>query len=976
MSRKLFPLTALGMVLCLLTIAQAQLKIDFTQTGDPVQAGFEGYFASHEVPATFTAQSYSAFGATVTILPTWAPGAVAAAMQMIDRGGNDGTDSPDLLRDWIGTDNRSAGNPMTLTISGLPAGAYSWLSYHHDPESQTGLFDVTVNDALGSTTTTNIDISATTGENITALANVTTFTATIASDGTNPITLVFRAQVSTPTAQAFFLMNAFELSTSTIASPIALSPTNAATDVDARVVFRWLPGEGSAAVNGHKLFLSNNLADVRDGLAAAEIGVLSDPAFDAMTLPAALEYDTTYYWRVDEAAVSGGPFNPGPVWSFTVEPVAIPLAGDRIMATASSANSANEGPENTVNGSGLDPNDFHSAELADMWLSAATAAGPAWIQHEFDKVIKLHQMLVWNHNTPLEPAIGFGIKEATIEYSIDGATWSTLGTTREFVRAPGAAGHAADTTIDFGGAAAKYVKITPNTNWGGIVTQYGLSEVRFMEIPVRAREPKPTSGSTGLDVDNVTLGWRAGRDATEHSVYLSTDEQAVTNGTVPAVNVPGTSYDARALDLGQTYFWKIVEVNPAAEPSAWEGDLWNFATQEFLSVDDFESYNDIAAGEAGSNLVYMTWLDGYGTTTNGSAIGYTVPFEPTMETGIVHSGVQSVPITYNNTVAASSEVTVNPANLAIGSDWSGHSAKGLTLWFYGDPCNAAAQMYVKVNGSKVPYDSDAENLLRKPWQLWYVDLANFTGADLGNVTELAIGFEGGQGTVLFDDIALSGRDRQLATPVEPAPANLVAHYAFEGNVNDSTGAHSGTVAGAPQFVPGKAGQAIKLDGARDFVQIESTFDLPAYSVALWFRVDGGTGNRDLLSMYNASGGHGIFLEMTGAGQLRFLHRFPFGTSGGTSIYSGTYDDGGWYHAVIVKSAETMMLYVNGLLVGTASDGTQFDQPLTMLAMGVLRHDSLSRYFPGALDEVYIYDRVLSEGEIAWLAGRTKPFDKP
>jgi hypothetical protein len=287
-------------------------------------------------------------------------------------------------------------------------------------------------------------------------------------------------------------------------------------------------------------------------------------------------------------------------------------------------------------------------------------------------------------------------------------------------------------------------------------------------------------------------------------------------------------------------------------------------------------------------------------------------------------------------------------------------------------------MYVKVNGSQVLYDSDAENLLRKPWQLWYVDLTNFTGADLTNVTELAIGFdEGGQGIVLFDDIVLSGRDRQLVTPVEPDPANLVAHYAFEGNTDDSTGAHSATVAGGPEFVAGQVGQAIKLNGAVDFVQAEGPFDIPVYSAALWFRVDGGTGNRDLLSIYDsASGMFGILLEMTGAGELRFLHRFPLGNSGGTNIYSGTYDDGGWYHTAIVKSADTMTLYVNGLAVDTLSDNTQFDQPLTMLAMGVLRHDNLQRYFPGAFDEVYLYNRVLSEGEIAWLAGRTKPFDKP
>jgi hypothetical protein len=191
--------------------AYAQLKIDFTQTGGAVEAGFESYFASHENPVTFTAQSYSAFGTTITVAATWIPGATAQAMQMIDRGGSDGTDSPNLLRDWIGTDNRQRGDPMTLTISGLPPGLYEWTSYHHDPHDQTGLFDVTVNDATGSATTTDIDISSTRNDGIVALADVTKFTTEVVSDGSD-VTLVFDVTSGiSPVSVAFFVMNAFVL---------------------------------------------------------------------------------------------------------------------------------------------------------------------------------------------------------------------------------------------------------------------------------------------------------------------------------------------------------------------------------------------------------------------------------------------------------------------------------------------------------------------------------------------------------------------------------------------------------------------------------------------------------------------------------------------------------------------------------------------------------------------------------------------
>ena len=38
--------------------------------------------------------------------------------------------------------------------------------------------------------------------------------------------------------------------------------------------------------------------------------------------------------------------------------------------------------------------------------------------------------------------------------------------------------------------------------------------------------------------------------------------------------------------------------------------------------------------------------------------------------------------------------------------------------------------------------------------------------------------------------------------------------------------------------------------------------------------------------------------------------------------------------------------------------------------------SAARHFQGMLDEVRIYHRALTPGEIAWLSGRTKPFDMP
>jgi hypothetical protein len=66
---------------------------------------------------------------------------------------------------------------------------------------------------------------------------------------------------------------------------------------------------------------------------------------------------------------------------------------------------------------------------------------------------------------------------------------------------------------------------------------------------------------------------------------------------------------------------------------------------------------------------------------------------------------------------------------------------------------------VELNGSKVVYDGDANALMQGTWVRWGIELTAF-GVDLGNVTELTIGFErtgavGGAGRVFFDAIVIS-----------------------------------------------------------------------------------------------------------------------------------------------------------------------------------------------------------------------------
>jgi hypothetical protein len=736
-------------------------------------------------------------------------------------------------------------------------------------------------------------------------------------------------------------------------------PADGAIDVSRDAVLSWTPGEYTASINGHKFYFSGNFNDVNDGIGGITQSVSS------YIPPQRLDFGVTYYWRVDE--LSGPPENilfEGDVWSFMTELLAYPVKN--VTATASSTHQADMGPENTINGSGMDANDLHSTEETAIWLSSTEPTG-AWIEYEFDKVYKLHQMWVWNSNQMIESFVGYGFKDVTVEYSDDGTDYTTLGTAHEFARAPGEDGYAHNTTIDFDGAAAKYIRLTANSNWGGIMPQYGLSEVRFFYIPVSARNPYPDSGAKGVDVD-VVLGWRAGREAATHDVYVSADEQAVIDGTATVTTVTGTSHGLMALDLDTTHYWKVNEVNEAETPGTWESAIWSFTTTDHLVVEDFQSYNDLNEDEPGSNRIYLSWLDGYEVPTNGSLVGHeNAPF---CEQTIVYSGKQSMPMFYSNTGGATyseAELTLTPAQ-----NWTESQIKTLAMHFHGAEGNTG-QLYVKINGTKVPYDGQVYHLALTGWQAWNIDLAS-SGASLQNVTKLAIGIDGNGavGTLYVDDIGLYARTREFITPSEPDDSRLIGHWKFDGDTQDSSGRGNHGTSGIipPVFVPGKVGSnAMDFQGA-DYVVIDGVVnDITStdITISIWIKTTQ-TDEGELIAANDSASSHPFMLGI----QLGN----PYVNDGDDTQFAPPVNNDQWHMLTYVRSGSTGYVYVDGALRGTYPAGYSLGS-VTRWSIGQEWDDANpSDFYTGAVDDVRFYDYPLSIGEVSWLAGKTQPFDKP
>jgi len=733
------------------------------------------------------------------------------------------------------------------------------------------------------------------------------------------------------------------------------SPAYEATDVYRDAVLSWSPVETAVT---RDVYFGTVFDDVNDATRDNPRGVLVSQDQTATTFdPGRLEFNQTYYWRVDE--VNGAPdytVFKGYVWSFTTELLAYPI--ENIMATSNASSLDDQGPQRLVDGSGLDEEDRHSIDIDDMWGGSPVGDDPITLQFEFDRLYKLHEMLAWNYNMNFEAILGYGVKEATIEYSADGVDWTVLGDV-ELTQAPGSADYTFGDAIALGGIAAKYVRMTVKSNFGGSTAMYGLSEVRFTYVPVSANLLSPADGAADLSVD-TTFTWSPGREADVHELYLDTDPNAldVVDSTT------ATTYGPISLDLDTTYYWQVVEVNEAEAVSTWGSDLWSFTTQESIVIDDFESYiDDPAAGD----VIWEVWIDGWveegGDPDNGGSVVGNIN-SPFAEQTIVHGGGQSMPIFYTN----DGTPAISEADYAFPSaqDWTVNGIQSLVLYVHGDSGNiGGGQLYAKIDETKVTYDSVSDVLQRAQWMIWPIDLAS-TGANLSNITSISVGVEGaGASGVLFvDDIRLYGRTAELIEPTLPSDSdpNLVAYYSFDGNVDDSVGSYDLTIAGSPGYESGLEGQAINVNGINDSAVLAFTEEVlwPACSVSVW--VKAGELAQDTNSSVFNNNSSSLDFQLDTDGGDPGIYRYH----GSIYLYAETVTTE-WVHLATRCDGVDTSLYYNGIKVDT---GAVADTNFGQIAFGINRAGD--NWFSGVIDEARLYNRPLSDGEVAGLAGITEP----
>ncbi|MBI4895551.1 MAG: LamG domain-containing protein [Candidatus Aenigmarchaeota archaeon] len=187
----------------------------------------------------------------------------------------------------------------------------------------------------------------------------------------------------------------------------------------------------------------------------------------------------------------------------------------------------------------------------------------------------------------------------------------------------------------------------------------------------------------------------------------------------------------------------------------------------------------------------------------------------------------------------------------------------------------------------------------------------------------------------------------LQTAIVSTPS-IVADSSSSGN----NGANHGAT-----FTEGKFKDGLKFDGSSNYVDFGSTFNYQDFAISMWVNPAASQNQYADILDNNHDGDSNWVLQQDNSNTNQY------GWGGFFTLSANT-----WQHLVIMRSGTTCYSYVNGVLVTSATcypNGINYDNsPFRNLNIG--RHNTIGRYWAGSIDELSVFNRALSESEIASL----------
>jgi len=228
----------------------------------------------------------------------------------------------------------------------------------------------------------------------------------------------------------------------------------------------------------------------------------------------------------------------------------------------------------------------------------------------------------------------------------------------------------------------------------------------------------------------------------------------------------------------------------------------------------------------------------------------------------------------------------------------------------------------------------------------------------------------------------------------PSLAQLEGYWPLDGDLLDASGnGRHGTWMGDPNAVldPNAfelgVGLGLVFDGVDDYVNIDGYKGISAidgvqqeFSVANWFKITADSGDTEMVTWGSAPATQRLTWRVH-QGRLRTEH-------GSGNLRGNTYvNDGEWHHGALVLTENANLQVPNTLLYVDGVQDTTFSGSNNRFNLGSdadvslgRRADNGTRYWPGSLDEVYIFSRVLDADMVVQVMNGEMPSwpkaDKP
>ncbi|HUU15803.1 MAG TPA: LamG domain-containing protein [Sedimentisphaerales bacterium] len=199
-------------------------------------------------------------------------------------------------------------------------------------------------------------------------------------------------------------------------------------------------------------------------------------------------------------------------------------------------------------------------------------------------------------------------------------------------------------------------------------------------------------------------------------------------------------------------------------------------------------------------------------------------------------------------------------------------------------------------------------------------------------------------------------------------AELVCWWRFDEGAGttaaDSSGnGNDGTFNGDPQWVVGYFGDALEFDGSDDYIDCgnDPSLDLTKWTITFWLKINE---NKDYNGFIIKGLDAAENYEVLGFADGSF--HFPISHTDGSRTYvntsAGVIVPDEWAHfAYSYDSAEGRRFYKNGSLIFEDAESNTPQASTGILSIG--NEQPLSRYVNGTMDDIRIYNHVLTEPEI-------------